>query len=321
MNNIIREVDYQSWSEIVEINNFSIFFNLEYLKSIELSYRVSLKFYVGITNDKLHFATAIFHQNKKVVIPEYFSINPYWIDKDLSEVSQLTLQKDFLRILIFEFKNIVIKFNTDILDLRPFKWAGFDVELKYTYQKSTVEKVFEKNIHRHYKKATEKFNLISEICSVNQINWESHQSLFKTFYLNENKIENIYKWLKILDLKDLLLSMNVLDDKKKIVGSVIILLDKITSTGYLLFIESSKSSIQSEINAFLYIEVQKQLLIQNIKIFDYLGANIPSIANYKSRFNPELKPYYIVKYKKKYFDFLTILKAFLKRNILSYLIK
>ena len=320
MNNKICEVEFEKWSKIVEEKSqFSIFFKPEYLKSIELCFKLNIKLYALLDKGNVQFVAAVFCKNRNIVLPEYFSINPYWIDSELSEANQIAIQKEFIQILKSEFRNIVIKFNTDVHDLRPFKWTGFDVELKYTYQKNTFEDVYEKNVSRHYKKAIEKYKLTAQPCAIDLLNWKSHQVLFKTFYLTQSRVSNIYKWLNILEEKGLLFTMNILDDKRLIVGSVVILIDKIKSIGYLLFLESS-NNIQSEINAFLYIEVQKYLLKNGIHVFDYLGANIPSIANYKSRFNPVLKPYYIVTFKKKYFNFQP-LKNIIKKYFNTYLIR
>lgn len=320
MKDKICEVEFEKWSKIVEERSqFSIFFKPEYLKSIELSFKLNLKLYVLLDNGIVNFAAAVFCKNKNIVLPEYFSINPYWIDPELSEAKQITIQKEFIQILKAEFLHIAIKFNTDVYDLRPFKWAGFDVELKYTYQKNTSEEIYEKNISRHYKKAIEKYNLTAQPCAIDLINWKSHQVLFRTFYLTQSRVSNIYKWLNMLEEKGLLFSMNILNDKHVIVGSVVILIDKNKRIGYLLFLESS-SNHQSEINAFLYIEVQKYLLKNDINVFDYLGANIPSIANYKSRFKPSLKSYYIVTYKMKYLSFQP-LKNVVKQYLYPYLIK
>ncbi|RKD19559.1 hypothetical protein BCY91_13235 [Pelobium manganitolerans] len=73
-----------------------------------------------------------------------------------------------------------------------------------------------------------------------------------------------------------------------------------------------QNQFKKEINAFVYIKVLKWLNANGIEILDYMGANMRSIAEFKARYNPTLKPYYIVKHTINGKKFLNELKAFVR---------
>lgn len=314
---MLKKVDQ---SEFEKLPHLSINLNPSYLNATAASAKLNTAFFIYYTNNKPSIAFGLLQSARKIILPKQnVFYSGIWINFNKSDNE---FNEDFFNAindLKKFYESIKIVLPPSIVDLRPFLWNGFLAETRYTYLKPTNEQLYKQNINRQYKKAKEKYNLTVDFCSYKDIDWNRHKLLLISIHLNGTRINQIEDWLKLLDKKGLLLCMGIYCDTQ-VVGSVIVLVDQLQSVGYLLYLESDKSAIQSEINAVLYIEVQKELLRLNIKTFDYLGANIPSIANYKSRFNPVLKPYYIVTYKKKYFNFQP-LKNIIKRYFNTYLIR
>ena len=297
----------------------SISLDGQYLSITALANNLTPVYYIFYDNAEPMIGFALFKKGKNIVLPKqlvFFS--GIWYKECLYGNDF----KEYLFSAIAQLKNIYnnIKLVVSPLieDLRPFLWNDFDVKLRYTFQKNTDDENYKSDIKKNYRKALSvKLNL--EITNFQELNWADYISFFKNISFGNTKIKKIKEWLELLDKHCFLLCVNIADGVNQNQGSGIVLLDHTQKAGYFIFSYVPKTPLQSEINAFLYIEIQKELLKKDIKVFDYLGANISSISNYKSRFNPTLKPYYIVIYKKKYFNFQSVknsLKYYLKRYLI-----
>ncbi len=314
---MINEIDAKQWSQFSLNKPLSIFFNVDYLACISASFGVKIAYYNYIEKDQLLFLGAVFIKNNKITTPENFTYNPYWINPNISERKNIAIQTEFITYLKSNFKKIDLKFNVDIVDIRPFKWAGFDIDIRYTYIKDTSEASYN-SISTNIKKATEQNITIH----VNQPTEESisitTQLLINLKYSKE-LVNQYLNLLKNLSEQKLLICFEIYEGEN-LIGASICLLDHSLSKSYTL-ISNPVSKKYAFAHTLMYQYRIDWLKENNYKEVDFCGANYESIAYFKSYFNPTLKPYYVVRYEKKGSRFIAPFKTLAKSLFKAFFVK
>lgn len=82
----------------------------------------------------------------------------------------------------------------------------------------------------------------------------------------------------------------------KIAGSDILLIDRYQKHAYMFLISKSYSHYKSGFPALKYDYIFRYLKNMDIEKVDMFGANYSSIAEFKSKFNPELAEFFEVDY-------------------------
>lgn len=306
---MITEIDNFKWDELVKENNLTIFFYPNYLSSIKTSFGVNIKYYSSFEDTNLLFLAAVFSKNNNVIIPDNFTYNPCYVSPNLSERKQIAIHKQFIEILKNKYKSISIKFNVDILDIRPYKWAGFNVDVRYTYIKKTNEPSHS-NIDKNLKKAT-KMGVLVEVNTPNIKTINLSTNFLKNLNYQDNLIFNYVCHLNNLSLQNLLICFEI-NKSTEMIGSAICLLDKTNKKAYPLF-SNPISNAHSYAHTLLYQTIINWLNDNGYSEVDFCGANFESISYFKSYFNPTLTPYYVVTYKKNHINLKPQLKKIYKK--------
>lgn len=307
---MLKELSKTEWNELFTNGSFPVFFNPNYLDTVSLAFQVNIVYYSYTEKQDLFFLAAVFIKDNKVIIPDDFTYNPYFLNPTLSERKQIAIQNQFIVLLKSRFKSVGIKFNVDILDVRPYKWAGFNVDVRYTYIKNTSEPShysIEKNLKR-----VSKTDIEVRVNAPNTVAIDLNVDFLKTLgytLIQKNCYSN---FLHLLSKNNLLLNFEVYKSQNQI-GSSLVLLDIKNFKAFTL-ISNPISHTFKYAHTLLYQTRINWLKENNYNEVDFCGANVESISNFKSFFNPTLKPYYVVRYKKSNFSFLLNIKEFAKKT-------
>lgn len=271
-------------------------------------------FYIYLIAEEATIGFALFEKGTKIVTPaQLLFYSGIWIKAKFRNNEFNTHFFESIVQLKKLYSSIDLVIGPEILDLRPFLWNNFDVKLRYTYSKKTDDKKYSEGIVKHYKRALNKFGLQHSICLFHQIDWKGYGVMFKMLKYNSAQIINIKNWLIDLEKNNFLFCIAIINTKKECVGSGIVLLDNALKKAYFIFMDIDKTEHRSETNAYIYIEIQKWLFDNDYTEFDYIGANTNTIAVFKSRFQPNLNPYYVVSYKSCTFKIIDFFKMIIKK--------
>lgn len=319
---MLVEVDSNVFEKVV-CNDKEIYFDLTFIEITANVNNLDSIFYIFYDNKNHPVVAFVLYKNgKKIVIPkQYLFYNGIWTKHSL----KIKRGRDYLYESLNKLKDIYSEINLFLpihfTDIRPFIWNDFKINLRYTYVKLCQDQDYEKDALINYKKASE-LGLSFENNSNYNIDWEIYESQLKSFDISILKIKRLKKWIEGLQTENMIFHFNV-NQGTKVIGSGILLNDKSRQKAYFLLRHIPKNEIQKAVNSYLYIEILKYLNSINYETLNYLGANLRSIAEFKSRFKPTLMPNYMVSFKKNTFNFEAI-KSHLKKkivNALNYLIK
>nr|WP_162143062.1 hypothetical protein [Pedobacter glucosidilyticus] len=252
-------------------------------------------YFVFFRNDLPQVAFALFEKNNKIILPNFYPLySGIWLNGSLEKLS---LRDDFIK-SISELKKIYkcikISVPPDIQDLRAFIWNGFDVELRYTYLKNISAENYKRNVLKNYRKANNEYDFEFIKSGLNDELWEGHVKQLSSIGFKNSNLISLRRWLIELEMVNLITTFRIGIKSKGYQGSGIVLLDKRWKNAGFLLSHVPKTEYVSLTNAFLHVQINNWLSDNKFESIDYLGANTKSIADFKSRFNPQLKSYFIV---------------------------
>ena len=210
------------------------------------------------------------------------------------EITQLILQY-----LENEFKYILLNYPKEITDIRALTWNNYTPKVLYTYFTAlddieSLYNQFDHSIRKRIKRG-EKLNYDLEI--------GNGASEIKIFLELENLTYNRQQQKKTISDTHLINFMNLIRDKIEYMVYII----KYDNNPVAARIEIIDNDIvfdwkagadpkyfDTGLNQVIIWEVIKDMRKKGMKYFDFGGANTPTIADYKSKFNFKLTPYYSV---------------------------
>ncbi|KHJ39630.1 hypothetical protein PBAC_01410 [Pedobacter glucosidilyticus] len=291
---MIEEVSERDWVDFLSKKNIDLSFHPDYLTSVAISFNCIVKYVFFKDKEKINFAIAFFNKRSKVILPEHFTHNPIWINLALSERKQLDIYLQLVKYLKSKYSKIVLKLNTNVNDIRAFKWEGFNVETRYTYirKKGTLA---HKSIESRIKKSLGS-SLNVQIDDTSKDDITINVDFLKVLNFNRRKRESYLKLFSSWKEKGFLKSFSI-SKEKKVLGVFIVLLDKNTKKISTLMINGADRNLDY-LHATIYNEINKWSDENGFEEVDYCGANFNGIAQFKSLFYPELKPYFLLRYSK-----------------------
>jgi hypothetical protein len=289
---MIIEVSEIEWKKYLNEKVLSVAFNPEYLKPISLSFNCKVNYLISKNKEELEFAMVVFSKGNKVILPENFTYNPLWQNPKLSERKQIEIQISLIKRLKKKYNKVIIKLNINIYDVRSFKWEGFNVDVRYTYIRFKDVKP-NKSIDNRLKNINDNnVNISIQNPSLEDI--DMNIEFLKSLNFNKIKCES-YRDLMIRWNENGFLRSFRIEIEGKIVGVFIILLDPEIKKAYTLMINGTDREYEYA-HALVYQSIINWLDKNDFDEVDFCGANIQGIAYFKSLFNPELKPYFILNY-------------------------
>ncbi len=184
----------------------------------------------------------------------------------------------------------------NFLDIRPFKWNNYNIDIHFTYVidlNRTLDQVwasFKTRLRTHIRRS-DKFGL--ELSDGNDLSifWELHKTRYEEQGIN-------YPLLSMKYIRDLIdaypqnIKLYYLkDNDKEIIGAVITQEYK----SFSLWLGAPKIKIYG--NELMWWKLIKKAKSENYNKFEILGANTKHLCMVKSQFNPSLEFYFAI-YKK-----------------------
>lgn len=283
----------ENWLLAIEKLDLPLFYQPNYLNAISNSFKLELNYFSFTSKHQVISLFSFFTDSKNaLVIPEAFSYSPFYINKSFSEKLYIDVLSSLIDILKKEFKSIKIKLPTDILDIRPFIWENFKIDIKYTHEKigglspdASIIKNLTKDVISEYDFKVE--DLTEHSLSLNL-------EFLSTLDFSTKKISRhrylIQAWAK----HDYLKAFNLYRDNV-LICSNLVLLDFNSSKAYTILLNKVDAAHKFA-HTYLYDQIIKWCVINQINNIDFCGANFKTISEFKSRFSTELKSYYVVNY-------------------------
>jgi hypothetical protein len=301
-----------SWSDYVQQSlpsSESLFNSIFFISSIAEAYQKSICVYTIYNDDKPLFSLPVLYTNRDAKLPTHFfyqAIIPYVamserIFINAWELLILELKKDF--------DAIDLKLAPYAEDIRPFTWAGFGHKIYYTASIDLGEDPnYSENIRRSIKKAI-KSGLSVRIPTYSEKITDAQLHDMQKNGLGAQELSKVRYWMKELAGQSALVQFELLDAEQNNIGSSIYLYD--AKQAYLIGVMGGTE--ESGGQAYLYDQAFAYFKSKGIQYIDLLGANIPSIAIYKSKLGAEAKQYSMVSYRK--YKLLAFTEQFVKRSI------
>ncbi len=308
--------NYQEFRDYVPEDLFiepSLFGSEKFLRIISNIYECDIKYAGVFFKDKPVLLIPLLIKNKKVVSPNHYFYQFIWINSSIiNSWSQIEAMDFFLEQLIKRYKSIKFKLPPDLMDVRPFIWRDFKINLKFTYIKNLRLLDYHQNIKRILKKKLDDFSFHMDD-DWNQV-WVLHSNNLLDFGLSNIKIEKIISMMKKLKDNNFLHTFNI-SYRGVFVTSIISVIDVKCGIAYFPLIGTTTNYSEKGLSAHLYDFTFSKLIELGINDVDLMGANMKSISRFKNKFNPELRHYYEVSYNKKIINFN------IKRILLRFLTK
>lgn len=291
-----QEIDINKWSEFTK-EGVGVFGSKDFLLATAEVYSFKLLFCLVTFKDTPALAISLFTKGSRVVSPNHYYYQFVWQG---SEPTGSWIQQDAWDILLQNLKakytRINLRLPVSVTDGRPFTWNNFSIHIKYTYLKNLNDLTYHHNIQRILKKKQQQYSFKNN-CDWDE-NWVLHQRDLEKFGIRKVYVDLYLKYFKTLKEEGLIRVFNAYD-KDVFLTSIVAIVDKTAKTAYLPLIGTADGHYNAGLPSLLYDYALTELKDTGIERVDLCGANIQSIAKYKSKFLPDLVQFFEVSYSKK----------------------
>jgi len=202
----------------------------------------------------------------------------------------------------------VLKLHYTIDDVRQFKWLGYKIKPRHTFilNIESLEKLwdgFSNSLKRKIKDAQEKGFTVIKTKSVEKIAEQQILSFERSgekFFIGFDKLKDL---LENLVMKNLLTVYHLVDKNNEVIASRGISIWNGKAYDVIAGMVEREISNSSH---FLMWKIFEDLSLNNVKEFDFCGADIEKVAFFKMQFGGEIKISFEVSYTKgilKFFNF------------------
>jgi hypothetical protein len=308
--------DGKRWDMLIGFSpQATVFHQFDWLKLMEKYTQTRLILLACLDGDEIVALIPFFYEEKssglfrKLTSPPYPTgvpyLGPIFPHSDRCGISKWEkrlngFQKTLNEFIFSEVKPHSFYISTSIKfrDIRQFLWSGYDVLPRYTYVGdisllSSVWNRFNSSTRRSIRKA-EKADLIIEEGNEKDYRFlinslvRRYKEQGKKFDLPEDYLFDIYNKFYPSHLK-----VFVCKHKGNIVGGHVILIFKDTASFWLGGVRPRDEKVN--VNAFIIWKVIQWCNQRDIKYFDLIGANTPSVSNFKAQFGFDLKLYFWIR--------------------------
>jgi len=311
----LEEYIGKHWDRLIESSpQATAFHQFDWLKIMEKHTDSQLILLAGFDGEEIFAVVPFFYEEKfgglfrKLTSPPYPTGVPYlgpvfphshrW-GKSGWERKSIQFQKGLDKYIRSRVKPHVVSIctSTALRDVRPFLWSGYDALPRYTYisEVSPLSLAWSRvssSTRRSIRRAEE---TISEFEQGDQEDYgfliDSLERRYGEqgiqFDLSKDYLNDVYDQFSPSQLK-----VFVCRHSESIIGGLITLVYKDTISFWLGGVRPKNSKI--DVNAFIFWKTLQWADQREIKYFDLLGANTPSISNFKSKLGFDLKTYFWV---------------------------
>jgi len=231
---------------------------------------------------------------EEVVVPPFTPYTPLLLRTRLtaSEATQHDAPLSTLLQTLPAYAFAALHTPPALSDVRPFHWAGWHPTPLYTYHlqldqqedllarwSASQRRLFRKNENKfEVAEQTEASQTIATLCHA------SYSRQKRPFPIKPAQLQHMIERMQKAGLARTFTATNKTNGEVE--GGFALLLDDETAYYWVV------GSIPGPAMTILLGTVLPMLFAEGIQIFDFVGANTPSIAEFKRRFGPTLTPYY-----------------------------
>lgn len=185
------------------------------------------------------------------------------------------------------------------VDVRPFQWHGWKTEVQFTYHNSLTDlpKAWEslsQSVRRKINRAREKTLTISEAGDLDTLLTLQEQSYARSALHPVVTREQFRIICSVLLQKGMIKIYSISDAERVVHSSRVIILAG--QTAYDWIAGSNQATMDENGTHLLLWEIFERLSKSGVSLFDFLGANTPSIVEFKRSFGGTLVNYYDVQW-------------------------
>lgn len=290
----IQKMGHEKWVQAYSGMKTTLFSQAHFIQTLAHTYDKHIQWYVAIDKDSILFSIPILHKKRNASLVTHFFYQAIVLHQDFQEIKLISAWTALIDELKADFDTIEFKFSPEVIDIRSFIWAGFEHNTRYT---SVLDlnnfPNYSENVNRSLKKAL-KFNLTVITTEYDESIITSQVRDMKRYGLGEKHAKRFQTWFKALSESKHTQVFQLKDSLGDIIGSSLFLYDD--KQAYLIGTMGGKE--ESGGQAYLYDQAFRHFKELGINRVDLLGANIPSVALYKSKLGGEVEPYFMVTYHK-----------------------
>ena len=310
----VKKYNHQQWIQNHSATQNLIFSSPDFVDYISSTYHKTLTWYVVYDDSDELISFPILHHRRDASLTTHFFYQAILLSNKFSlQYFQETWSKLILE-LKNDFDSIDIKFAPYVEDISPFTNEGFE----YIQRKTSVVDLvdfpkYSENVRRSLKKANSHHLAVTSHTNHSEIISEQVKDMLK-YGLGKKHADKFPIWFEGLLRNGSAIIFELIENNNRI-GSSLYLFDK--EQAYLIATMGGRE--ESGGQAYLYDQAFRHFREMGLKRADLLGANIPSVALYKSKLGGEFQEYYQVSYRKykTIARISSILKALAKRMLKS----
>ena len=197
-----------------------------------------------------------------------------------------------------QFSRVVITNHPAFVDVRSFRWRGWQTNVLYTYQ-IDLETLDLMNLHGRRRNQIRKAEKAGLVVEESDDFAAAHALMFKT-YERQGVTLDVSEEALIAVCQRLGDSVTVYSAKAPgattPAAMLMTLLDPNRSAGYIMFAGFDREQSKTHATSLLYWHHLVALKERGLKMVDVIGADVRSNADFKAEFEGELVPYYQVAY-------------------------
>lgn len=269
-----------------------IFYDADFLTATSNVFNTKVDYYILRKKGNVVGLAAFHIKNKNIVTPESFTFSTLWFSDQLGDVGFVESATSIIKLLKSNYTKIKIKLNPHIKDIRPFSWANFQIESKYTYLKKGY-KESHYSVSKNLSKLPDNF-YVFKVESADRNSLDINLKFLKSIGFSTSVCERYNHLLKNWDKLGILKAFNLYKENKLICSNIVIL-DKEDSKAYTILLNNA-SKEDKYAHTYLYQSIIDWCEENDIREVDLCGANLQSVAKFKSYFNAELTSYFLLSY-------------------------
>jgi hypothetical protein len=253
--------------------------------------------------DEIAGGIGVFSRNRSIIIPPLIPyLSPVLRERKTADRSKIYHERhDLLRnlagFLKGHYRGVEVCMRDSIKDIRAFSWMGYKIYVKYTFV-NTIENfnaypnVFAHSIRKQIRKCKE-----GNMEVIKEDDLERFWSIFKLTFerqkeslpVNKKQFIELYNRLSRNGCGEM---WTAFFEGKPVSARIILFSENDTVHDWVA--AAHPDHLRTGATSYLIYKIMEHYSQRGFKYFDWNGANMESIARFKSNFGGKLTPYYAV---------------------------
>jgi hypothetical protein len=306
----LAESEYPAWDSFVASSPQGTTFNTSLWASIIREvFGIQHTIYGALDGDQLAGGVSLFHKKKaglnvvtRVPLTPYNGILFHPPEGEKSQKTS-TERQEIMRVLLErlekQFKFVDLVLHPSVCDMRPFLWRHWHTLPQYTHVNSLTDLTqtwthLSSSLRRKINRAEEK--------QIRMVEKDDPALLLKLQEMSYSKaglkpvlsLPVFQQYCELVRRAGLLRIFSAVDPEANVHAERAVIVHKAEAFDW---IAGTNLQIEDEHgNQFLVWEILKRLSAEGVQTFDFLGANTPSVTEFKRAFGGKFACYFEVRY-------------------------